>query len=265
MSIVMLVGGTSENGNVQHRYLVSRFLEHFGDKVSCIVTARPEKRPLHQRLKRMIKRGNYAERFARARYPGGYGPAEQDLQALLLPGETVARMPGDERCVVVDSHNGMQCESLLDKHKPQIIAVYGTGIIRENIFSRATCMTMNMHTGLSPYYRGDSTLFWPVYYDDAEHLGVTVHELVACVDGGDIAATAPVVYEPGDTEANLFAKGVIAGTASYIESVQAALDGTLVCKKQDLSQGREFRWMHRTVAAERQVQVQLQRWASTSS
>lgn len=260
MSIALLVGGSSENGNVQHRYLAGRFLQRFDQQITCIISARPHQDPMHKRLKRMIKRGNYVERLARARYPGGYGPTEESLQALLLPDEAQPIMPGAERCHVVDSHNDAECEAILDAHKPQIIAVYGTAIIRPNIFTRAQGITLNMHTGLSPYYRGDSTLFWPVYYDDPEHLGVTVHELVASVDGGAIAATAPVIYEPGDTEAHLFAKGVIAGTEIYLEAAQAALNGTLVCQPQDLSMGREFRWIHRTVAAERQVLAQLQRW-----
>jgi folate-dependent phosphoribosylglycinamide formyltransferase PurN len=265
MSIAILVGGTSEHGNVQHRYLVGKFLEQFDQQVSCIISARAHRDSTGVRLKRMIKRGNYAERFARARYAGGYGPPEKVLQSLLLPQETDARMPGGERCAVVDSHNNAECEAILDACKPQVIVVYGTAIIKANIFNRAQNITLNMHTGLSPYYRGDSTLFWPVYYDDPDHLGVTVHELVASVDGGAIAATAPVQYESGDSEANLFAKGVVAGTDIYLKAVQQALDGTLICKAQDLSQGREFRWIHRTVAAEKQVLSNLQRWARAAA
>lgn len=261
MSIVLLVGGTSEHGNVQHRYLAGRFLEHFAEEVVCIVSAKPRKAPVHRRLKRMIKRGNYIERVARARFKGGYGPTDDELRPLLLPDESSPQMPGNDRWVVVDSHNDQQCEEVLKSLKPQVIAVYGTAIIRPNIFNLAQGITLNMHTGLSPFYRGDSTLFWPVYYDDPEHLGVTVHELVESVDGGAIAATAPVIYERGDTEADLFAKGVAAGTDIYLKSVEAALDGTLTCTPQDLSKGREFRWVHRTVAAEYQVLAQLDRWA----
>ncbi|MBX2881288.1 MAG: formyl transferase [Granulosicoccus sp.] len=263
MSIALLLGGTSEHGNVQHRYLAGRFLEQFGEKVDCIISARPKSDPISVRLRRMIKRGHYRERLARAIYGAGYGPSDEHLQPLLLPGESSARMPGGDRHFIVDSHNGSDCEVLLDQYKPDVIVVYGTAIIKSNIFSRAQRITLNMHTGLSPYYRGDSTLFWPVYYDDPSKLGVTVHELVESVDGGAIAATAQVVYEPGDSEANLFAKGVMAGTDIYLRAVQQALDGTLICTPQDLSAGREFRWMHRTVAAERQVLSNLQTWART--
>lgn len=265
MSIVILVGGASVQGNPEHRYLVSAFLERFGDNVTRVISAQPVVRPAGLRLKRMLKRGNYIERFARWRYPGGYGPDAADLQRLLLPAEQEPQMPDLARCVQVPSHNGPECEAILEADKPDVIVVYGTAIIRSNIFEKSGTITLNMHTGLSPYYRGDSTLFWPVYHDDAEHLGVTVHELVASVDGGAIAATSPVMYEVGDTEADLFAKGVKAGTALYLDAVQSALDGTLSCQPQELSQGREFRWIQRTVAAEKKVLAQLDRWASAKS
>jgi len=264
MSIVILVGGDAETGNPEHRYLVGAFLERFGNQVTRIVTAAPVKRPVTTRLKRLIKRGNFRERLARMRYPGGYGPDSQELQALLLPDELQPIMPGGERCIHVDSHNGRECQAILDADKPKVIVVYGTRIIKPCIFDRASIVTLNMHTGLSPFYRGDSTLFWPVYFNDPDNLGVTVHQLVASIDGGDIAATAPVHYDRGDSEADLFAKGVKAGTAVYLDAVQAALDNTLALQPQDLSQGKEFSWIHRTVAAERAVLKQLNSWAQAS-
>ena len=265
MSIVILVGGKGENANPEHRYLVGAFLERFGDQVTRIVTAEPAKRPITKRLVRMLKRGNYAERWARYRYPGGYGPDSNDLQRLLLPNETTPLLPGGDRRTHVESHNSAACQAILEQDKPSVIVVYGTRIIRNHIFEQASRITLNMHTGLSPYYRGDSTLFWPVFHNEPNKLGVTVHELVDSIDGGAIAATAPVHYSKGDTEADLFAKGVKSGTDIYLASVQAALDNTLTLQPQDLSQGREFKWIDRTVASEQQVSDQLQLWAKKAA
>ncbi len=261
MSIVILVGGQSREANIEHRYLVQAFVEHFGDKITRIISAESPRDPLTVRLKRAVKRGHYLERIRRSRYPGPFGPDADDLAKALFGDNPPDKLAGNDKRAVVTSHNGPECEQLLDEDKPDIIVVYGTRIIRQNIFSRAAKTTLNMHTGLSPYYRGDSTLFWPVYYDDPEHLGVTVHKLAESVDGGDIVYTGKVDYEPGDTEADLFAKGVKVGTELYIKAVEEALDDRIQYHRQDLSIGREFRWIHRTVAAEHQVQANLARWA----
>lgn len=263
MSIVILLGGNGAQGNPEHRYLANAFIERFGDRVTRIITADPLTRPVSVRLMRLLKRGNYRERLARWYYPGGYGPDTAQVQQLLLPNEPYPQMPGAHRCLHLPSHNSPECIAAISAEKPDVLVVYGTRIIRDPVIRLASNIALNMHTGLSPYYRGDSTLFWPVYFNDPTRLGVTVHELVASIDGGAIAATAPVHYVPGDTEADLFAKGVVAGTRIYLEAVDSALQGTLQCHPQDLCKGREFRWVDRTVAAEYQVIQQLEQWAAS--
>ena len=85
--------------------------------------------------------------------------------------------------------------------------------------------------------------------------------MVADVDGGDIVYTGLVDYESGDGEAELFAKGVKVGTKLYLQAVQDVFDGSIVYHPQDLSTGREFRWIHRTVEAEKTVLENFERWA----
>ncbi|MEE9334773.1 MAG: formyl transferase [Granulosicoccaceae bacterium] len=264
MSIVILVGGQSSDANPEHRYLVQAFIDHFGDAVTRIISAEPQRDPLPVRLKRAIKRGSYMERYRRSRYPGSFGPDSDELAVALFDEKAPSTLAGGDKRAIVPSHNGAACEQLLDIDKPDLIVVYGTRIIRDNIFARAGIATLNMHTGLSPHYRGDSTLFWPVYYDDPDHLGVTVHKLAASVDGGDIVYTGKVPYTNGDTEADLFAKGVKVGTELYIRAVEDALANRIQYHPQDLSIGREFRWIHRTVAAEHRVIANLAAWANRS-
>lgn len=266
MSIVILVGGTSREGNYEHRYLVSKFLEHFGDEVKAVITTDPVQRSFVEKVKRTLKRGNYLEKLARIKYDRETPKNPELLGDLLFSGEEsgnkLQTMPGGERTKVVSGHNAADCENLIKDIAPDVIVVYGTLLIKENIFSLAKKCTLNMHTGLSPYYRGDSTLFWPVYYNDKEHLGVTVHQLVPEVDGGDIVYTGKVEYTAGDTESHIFSKGVQIGTELYIQAVKDALGDNIVYHKQDLSLGREFRWIQRTVEADKKVAKTLAEWAS---
>lgn len=44
----------------------------------------------------------------------------------------------------------------------------------------------NIHGGLSPWYRGNVTLFWPFYFLKPNWTGMTIHQLTSKLDGGDI-------------------------------------------------------------------------------
>lgn len=55
----------------------------------------------------------------------------------------------------------------------------------------ARCLTrkiVNLHLGLSPFYRGSATLFWPFVNRELEYLGTTIHLATAKVDAGEILA-----------------------------------------------------------------------------
>jgi methionyl-tRNA formyltransferase len=43
-----------------------------------------------------------------------------------------------------------------------------------------------VHGGLSPWYRGAITHFWPSYMLEPEYTGMTLHELTSNIDGGNI-------------------------------------------------------------------------------
>lgn len=264
MSIVILVGGTSTDANPEHRYLVQHFLDHFGDQVTGIITTNPVRYTLKQKIQRQIKRGQYIERVRRFFYNRQHPSSLSTLETHLFTENAPHTVPGGDRVHAVSGHNAPDCIALLKKLAPDVIVVYGTAIIREQVVEQARIITLNMHTGLSPWYRGDSTLFWPVYYNQKDKLGVTVHQLAPTVDGGDIAYTGLVEYSVGDDEAAIFAKGVRIGTALYLQAVDEALAGTLTLHPQDLSVGREFRWIHRTVDAERKVKKTLREWAQTA-
>lgn len=262
MSIVILVGGQSNQGNYEHRYMVQRFLQQFPDQVTTILTTDPIKRSVKEKIKRTLKRGQYGERIARMLYNRSHPGDPELLGSLLFPNGAPATMPGNERVKIVSGHNAKDCEDLIKAAKPEVIVVYGTMLIKDHIADIASICTLNMHTGLSPYYRGDSTLFWPIYYNQVDKLGVTVHELVSEVDGGGIVYTGKLDYDTGDTETHIFAKGVKTGADLYLKAVADALDGSIKFHTQDLTLGREFRWMDRTVAAEKQVKKVLHQWSA---
>ena len=72
---------------------------------------------------------------------------------------------------------------------PDYILLYGTGILSNDWCDRFENRIINLHLGLSPYYRGAATLFWPFYNDELDYLGITIHLATSKVDAGDILDT----------------------------------------------------------------------------
>ncbi|SOB91361.1 formyl transferase-like protein [Ureibacillus xyleni] len=56
----------------------------------------------------------------------------------------------------------------------------------------------NVHGGLSPWYKGNTTLFWPFFMLRPNWAGMTVHRLSSRLDAGDIVHHSLPLLEYGD-------------------------------------------------------------------
>ena len=115
--------------------------------------------------------------------------------------------------------NNEETQNWIQALDPEVIAVFGTRIIQEPILSLARLGALNIHTGLSPYYRGGQCTFWCLYEEDIEHVGVTIHHLTQKIDGGDIVYIAQPAIEASDTVRSIECKLVKAGTEKMIQAI----------------------------------------------
>jgi methionyl-tRNA formyltransferase len=70
---------------------------------------------------------------------------------------------------------------------PDIMLVFGSSIIHDELISLAKKNRfLNLHLGLSPYYRGSGTNFWPFINEEIQYLGSTILHLDRGIDTGDI-------------------------------------------------------------------------------
>lgn len=66
------------------------------------------------------------------------------------------------------------------------ILLFGTAILKPMWLEAFPDRIVNLHLGLSPYYRGAATLFWPAANGEIECMGATIHIAVQKVDAGPI-------------------------------------------------------------------------------
>ena len=117
----------------------------------------------------------------------------------------------DYKCVDWNSSN----ESILTKHLSNLdldyILLFGCSIIREPLLSIYKNKIINMHLGLSPYYRGTATNFWPLVDLKPECVGVTIHYATNELDGGNIILQARPSISKYDTVHDIGCKTIIKG------------------------------------------------------
>ena len=69
---------------------------------------------------------------------------------------------------------------------PDYILLFGCSLVDDEILNKFKNRVINLHLGLSPYYRGSGTLFWPLVDNLPECVGSTIHLAVKKIDAGGI-------------------------------------------------------------------------------
>jgi len=83
---------------------------------------------------------------------------------------------------------------------PDMGFVFGAGIIRDRLLNLIPAgRFVNLHLGLSPYYRGSGTNFWPFVNKELQYVGSTLLHIDAGIDTGDVIAHVRPQFEIGDT------------------------------------------------------------------
>jgi phosphoribosylglycinamide formyltransferase 1 len=158
----------------------------------------------------------------------------------LLTGHDTRQPDGRIPTLDVESVNGAEVATLLQAHQPRVVVVSGTGIIARRVLALAPTF-LNIHTGITPRYRGVHGAFWAIYEGRPELAGVTVHVVDPGVDTGAIVGQATIEIDlRSDTYRTLPVKQYLAGLDLMESAVRAALDGTLAPYQRDDLESRQW-------------------------
>ena len=111
--------------------------------------------------------------------------------------------------VTGDNLESNQVVQFVNSLRPDIVLIFGCGMIRGELARVLPEMTINLHLGLSPRYRGAATLFWPFYFLEPQWAGCTFHKIVHEPDAGDILHQCRPVLKKGDGIHDVACKAVI--------------------------------------------------------
>ena len=137
----------------------------------------------------------------------------------------------------VEDINSQIVYERLKEERPDLILDHGTPIVKDHILETSD-LALNLHWGLSPYYRGSYCTEWALIHWDPYNIGVTIHKLTRIIDGGDILAQKRAMIKPGDTVNSINMQLTQLGTELVIKAIDRIESGEqLQFKKQDYSLG----------------------------
>ena len=100
--------------------------------------------------------------------------------------------------IEVENINSKSVLKRIKEINPDLIIVHGTSIVKNHIIENSK-LALNLHWGLSPYYRGTHCTDWALINWDPYNIGVTIHKLTNEIDGGDILAQKRAIIKSDDT------------------------------------------------------------------
>lgn len=162
----------------------------------------------------------------------------------MLVGKESLRVP-DIQSMEVDDINSPEVLKILLGQNPKAVVVAGTGILQKQLLSEYPCPFLNIHTGITPKYRGVFGGFWALYQKDFENIGVTVHLIDEGVDTGNILYQEKIELNPRfDTFDIIALKQYIQGTELMIRAIHDVISENIRPLKKE---GESRQWYHPTI------------------
>ena len=98
-------------------------------------------------------------------------------------------LPSNVRTLLIKSGdlNMLPKECLFEALESDLYIIFGSSFIKGWLVDYLIKKrAINIHMGLSPYYRGSSCNFWAMYDQKPEYVGATIHRLSKGLDSGDM-------------------------------------------------------------------------------
>lgn len=100
---------------------------------------------------------------------------------------------------LVPSVNSIECRTLIASLNPEVVAVYGTRMLKAATLETIAVPCINYHAGITPKYRGQHPAYWALVNGDAQNAGVTIHLVDPGVDTGGVLYRKRVIFDARDT------------------------------------------------------------------
>jgi phosphoribosylglycinamide formyltransferase 1 len=123
--------------------------------------------------------------------------------------------------------------------EPDLLVCYGTSLVRGPLLEQFAGRFLNVHLGLSPWYRGSGTNIWPLIEGRVHMVGATFMHIDSGIDTGPILHQIRAEVALGDSPHSIGNRLIRKMTDSYADLI-AAFD-RLTRPQAPQDEGRLFR------------------------
>ena len=210
----------------RHRYFVSRLVRS-GLDVGLVVAEGLEQSLINRTNSALMP---WCHEHASSRY-------EFELEMLHLPNETAQSC--ETLRISKGTINDPDIIRRISEYQPRLLVCYGCSILRESFVDAFDGKIINVHLGLSPYYRGSGTNVWPIINLEFDLIGATFMWLDKGIDTGNIIHQIRARINMGDSVHSAGLRLIKDMTDSYIKILfsQVAIQNSYPL---DASEGRLY-------------------------
>lgn len=103
---------------------------------------------------------------------------------------------------------------------PDLIVCYGSSLIKSDLLKLYEGRFLNVHLGLSPYYRGSGTNVWPLINGEPHMVGATYMYIDAGIDTGKIIHQIQADFYIGDSPHSIGNRLIKKMSATYCDLIR---------------------------------------------
>lgn len=124
-----------------------------------------------------------------------------------------------------------------------VVAAFGQ-ILSKEVLDMPKYGCINIHASLLPAYRGAAPIQWAIL-DGLKETGVTIMQMDAGIDTGDILMEEKIAIDDTDTGASLFDKLSILGAEAIVKAIPLIEAGSITAVKQDDSKSNYAKMLNK--------------------
>lgn len=121
---------------------------------------------------------------------------------------------------------------------PDLLICYGSSIVEPMIVRYFKNRFLNVHLGISPYYRGSGTNIWPIINNELDMIGATFMFIDEGIDTGKIIHQIRADIDINDSIHSIGNKLIIKMTQTYADIIFKF--DSLTCEKQPQQKGNLY-------------------------